>query len=476
MLLSRPPWTVFARHASRAAGAAAYKSYATMTTPFNIHVEAKDAGLMGLKLGTEEAAKVTELLQTDLEKHHVFFNAAGYHDHLTHHLLTLYGTGASARDLQKAFDANKSYQLKAMKPRQDLVQEMEKDWDSAKDSVGKGRQYATFLNFFQNEIGRIGYKQVLLEYLFKDDERGRDLQSRLFGGLLHPLIQLSYGLEWEQPAIIASAMAQISVHSNGLYQYLTQCQSASASRPPDAAPVGSVCDFYTDITKNDKLMASARAEDTENPYYGILCNALDDMVELASRVRVKPDELDEKTAEMLHVSAYVCAAAAFHPPHVPKFDFFMIHQLTAAPFFLTLNKQSWIPTPTKVHLLESKIRMDMLQYLARGCPRLRPESLFAYTPADASQLVSKPEDLLPRIHAIVDDGHTVKVARAMMLAQRVSQPYKDRPWILVKDDDAWLSMLYLLVDANECWDVKWVRGAGFEQAWQGIPKQENHRL
>jgi hypothetical protein len=226
--------------------------------------------------------------------------------------------------LQKAFDANKTYQLKAMKPRQDLVQEMKKDWDSAKDSVGKGRQYATFLNFFQNEIERVGYKEVLLEYLFKDDERGRDLQSRLFGGLLHPLIQLSYGLEWEQPAIIASAMAQISVHSNGLYEYLTRCQSAAASQPSDAAPVGSVCDFYTEITKNDKLMASARAEDTENPYYGILCNALDDMVGLASRVHVKPEELEEKTAEMLHVSAYVAAAAAFHPPHVPKFDFFLM--------------------------------------------------------------------------------------------------------------------------------------------------------
>ena len=38
-----------------------------MATPFKIDVEAKDAGLLGFKLGTKEAAKVTELLQTDLE-------------------------------------------------------------------------------------------------------------------------------------------------------------------------------------------------------------------------------------------------------------------------------------------------------------------------------------------------------------------------------------------------------------------------
>lgn len=45
----------------------ASRTYAAMATPFRIDVEAKDSGLLGLKLGNEEAAKVTELLQKDLE-------------------------------------------------------------------------------------------------------------------------------------------------------------------------------------------------------------------------------------------------------------------------------------------------------------------------------------------------------------------------------------------------------------------------
>lgn len=147
------------------------------------------------------------------------------------------------------------------------------------------------------------------------------------------------------------------------------------------------------------------------------------------------------------------------------------HHVTSAPFFLTLNKLPWIPTAVKVRLLESKIRMDLLQYVARGCPALHPDSLFDYMPKDASSLVARPEELLPRIHTIIDDGHTVKLSRALLLAQRVSQPYQDRPWIRIPDDDAWLRAQYLLLDGNEHWEVKWVRAGGFEEAWDEIPKE-----
>lgn len=38
-----------------------------MATPFKIEILPKDAGLLGMKLGSEEASKVSELLQRDLE-------------------------------------------------------------------------------------------------------------------------------------------------------------------------------------------------------------------------------------------------------------------------------------------------------------------------------------------------------------------------------------------------------------------------
>ncbi|KAM0435148.1 hypothetical protein ACHAPT_003238 [Fusarium lateritium] len=439
-----------------------------MATPFKIQILPKDTGLLGLKLGDEEASKVSELLQRDLEHHHVFFNASGFHDHIVHHVLTLYGTGASAKDMDIAYDANKGYQLKAMKPKEDIIDNLEHGsaWSTY---LGKGRNYAVFLRFFQDEIQRIGWQEVLKEYLFKNDERGRDLQSRLFGGLLHPLIQMLYAIEWEQPMLVASALAQTAVHGNNLHDFLTT--AAEKAKADDAPPkMKTILGLLDDINSSEKLRGSAHWDDSQPMVGGVLRRAKDDMATLASRVRVEEDELEERTAEMVHSAAYIAAGAAFHPPHTPKFDFFLMHHVTSTPFFLALNNKPWIPASTKAHLLEYKIRMDILTYASRGCPTLHGDLLRSYTPRDG-KLADKMEDLLPRIHQIVDDGHTVKLARALILAQRTSKPFENKEWVKIKGDEEWLKTLHLLVDANEnAGDTMWVRGAGFDQAWDGIPK------
>ena len=69
-----------------------------MATPFKIQVQPQNSGLLELKQGQNEASKVTDLLQKDLEvfnslqsvylranviqNHHVFFNESGFHDHV----------------------------------------------------------------------------------------------------------------------------------------------------------------------------------------------------------------------------------------------------------------------------------------------------------------------------------------------------------------------------------------------------------
>lgn len=139
-------------------------------------------------------------------------------------------------------------------------------------------------------------------------------------------------------------------------------------------------------------------------------------------------------------------------------------------------KQSWVPASIKTKFLEYKIRMDLVEYIARGCVPLKPELLRDYTPKDAPKLVDQSEDLFPRFHRIPDDGHAVKLARALVLIQRASEPYQDREWIRMKKQDDWLKAAYVLLDGNENAETRWVRAAGFHQAWDEIPKVDEVKL
>ncbi|KAM4056057.1 oxidoreductase AflY [Hirsutella rhossiliensis] len=448
-----------------------------MATPYQIRVSPRDTGLLAVEQDEAAAAKVSELLQKDLESHHVFFNDEGFHNHISHHLLTLYGTGASPAALQEAYDANTAYQLKAHEPTRGLavVDELEADWPAhAPRYLGQDQHYADFLRYFQRRMerseGRGGWEAVVKDHLLADTPAALDMRGRLYAGFLHPLIQLMYGIEWHQPAMVAEGLAQAAVHEARIGDFMAKVDDAAAASPPPAQqrPLAEMLEKMR--SEHPKLAASARWEDPNRIYDGVLARAEPEAVALLAGIRVRPDDdLAERTAEMVHCAAYVAAAAACNPPYEPKFDFFLIHHLTSAPFFLTLNKLDWVPTASKARLLEWKLRMDVLQYLARGCPPLRREAL--QTPGPDSHDKAGGSHLVPRFHRVVDDGHTIKVVRALLLAQRESQAWPGRPWIRIADDDAWRRVMHLLLASVEGKPAQlWVRSAGFDEAWKDIPK------
>lgn len=76
-------------------------------------------------------------------------------------------------------------------------------WDHAQSYLGKGKYYPDFLTYFQREVDTKGWEAVMAEYLFAGTEAADDLLVRLYAGFLHPLIQMMYGMEWRQPAIVS---------------------------------------------------------------------------------------------------------------------------------------------------------------------------------------------------------------------------------------------------------------------------------
>ncbi|RDA85077.1 hypothetical protein CP532_3126 [Ophiocordyceps camponoti-leonardi (nom. inval.)] len=445
-------------------------SSVAMATPYRFSVSPTDTGLLKVKQDDAAATRVSELLQDDLETHHVFFNDEGFHNHIAHQLLTLYGTGSSAEALTKAYDQNKAYQLPARKGDVSIADSLSRDWEKeAPKYLGKGDNYADFLLYFQREIEKQGWLAVVERHLFGDSPSCLDFLGRLCAGFYHPLIQLMYGIEWEQPALVAEGLAQAAVHDARITELMREVDEYISSSSGEVKLTDSLPDLLESLReKHPKLATSAHWEDPNRIFDGVLKRARPEAVALLAGIQVRDGDLEERTAEMLHASAYVVAAAAWNPPYVPKFDFFLLHNLTAAPFFLTLNKLPTIPTSSKARLLTWKTRMDVIGYLSRGLPPLRMDQDTLSVPND----VTHSRDLVPRFQNIVDDGHVIKVVRSLLLAEEASAPYGDKAWVRLRERRDWVRALNRLLVGSEGakLDQIWVRSAGFPEAWKNLPK------
>lgn len=243
--------------------------------------------------------------------------------------------------MQNAYRQDASYQLRAQKPRPKVLDALRNDWNAnARDYLGKGKHYAEFLQFFQEKIEANGWQATVQEHLFSDNPVSKDVFARLFAGefasynvpsglltsvvigLYHPMIQLMYGLEWQQPAIIAQGLAQASVHLDRLTSFFTKAEQMSQASP-SASSTFSLPELLERARTSGKLSRSAKWND-DKPLNGVLARAEEEALDLVSQVKINPGDLEEKTVEMMHTAAYVAAAAAFHEPYIPRMDFFLM--------------------------------------------------------------------------------------------------------------------------------------------------------
>ncbi|KAL2670711.1 hypothetical protein Neosp_014510 [[Neocosmospora] mangrovei] len=405
-----------------------------MATPYRIHITPANTGLWNIEQSEEAAQTTTETLQKDLE--------------MPHHLLALYGTGASVADIQKAYDLRHPLQRPVVSQHQDAAKDLITHWDHASKYLGKEEYYPDFLAYLQRAIEREGYESVVKSHLLKGDDSANDLLLRLHAGVVHPLIQLMYGLEWKQPAIVAQALAQTCVHNvEGLDQLLLASEQ-KANATPRSTKMPSLLSMYEKVNADSHLAGSVRIEDKSKIEDGIIQRAKEPMLAILEQVHVGPEELDERTAEMFHAMILVASSAAIHPPHHVKYDFFLM--------------RPWLSIADKVRLLEWKIRLDLVQYVARGCPAVSLEGIESYVPKQPSE---------GSLYDFGDDGHAIKQARATAICHELMEEYKDKSWAVLKDESIWKKIQHMVVDAVEGPGVLYVRSTGFDEAWKGVPGQ-----
>ena len=113
--------------------------------------------------------------------------------------------------------------------------------------------------------------------------------------------------------------------------------------------------------------------------------------------------------------------------------------------------------------------MDITMYASRRSPKIRLDEIRNYKPKQPSGW----DGIQDRVCTFYDDGHASKLIRALANGQAVCEEYEGKEEFRIKHDD-WLQMGHMAIDSVENTErfsnvSHWVRSAGFEEAWEGIP-------
>jgi hypothetical protein len=294
------------------------------------------------------------------------------------------------------------------------------------------------------------------------------------------LIHLGFGIEFKQPAIIAEALAQACVHVNWTGKFLLATEKAAKSH---SAPSNKTIPELLDEIRADKKLSTAADWDDNNKIRdGIIVRAPDEMIKYATQWTVTPENLEQKTVEMINSAIYFTATAQ-HPPKqvlpVPashlksrwltenqvKIDFYYMHCANSSIFFPTFNAQSWLSTASKVRLLQFKGYIDLTMYASRRSPALLLEEITNYVPAKLEAGEAEWKGIFQRLFEYQDDGHAIKLGRAVANGEQVSKEYEDEKWAKIKGF-MWEKVGNMVIDSVEDTGVRWARSVGFEEAWK----------
>lgn len=438
-----------------------------MATAALVELSPATAGVYHVPSITAESAKTgSQLLQQNHDRNHIYYNRSGFHNHIAHHLLTIFALGATPQQIQHAFDYNNDSQRPQYPVNTQNVQSMA-DKERFKEFLGKEQYFHDYEIYFRKEIEAKGHQAVLNEHLFARDDHAVRLLTRMYAGFYHPIIHLGFGVEFEQPAIIVEALAQAAIHDGWVADFLLGAEQLAKDT---TTPSKSMVQLLKDCRANEKIKNSPHWDDPNKIRDGIFVRAKDEMTELASQWRVPPGELEMKTAEMINANAFFAGAAQM-PPKQVKFDFFYMHCVNCSIFFDAFRQQKWLSDENKCRLLEWKGRMDLALYVSRGSPELRPMEIAEYEPKQRNDGWT---EIFKRVDEIEDDGHASKLVRALAHGEQFCEKFESQH----RDDfpiqgNMWLKLGHMAIDSveGEHPEGSWIRNCGFPRAWEKVPER-----
>ncbi|KAJ3061723.1 hypothetical protein HK102_009012, partial [Quaeritorhiza haematococci] len=339
-----------------------------------------------------------------------------FHNHLVHHILTADALGAIPARLDEI--ATRTNYLNPIP----VLQVVEIDEENWREFVGKGPEsavtharpqfYRNFLDFFEREISHLGIPETVLRYAFDPA-----LMPCLPAGAVHPLIHLGFGVEFEEPMVVAEALAQACSHEPAFTEVLRYRSQLSKDPttlpthshldpPPDShfrqttstivaedtsdqtGKLGDLPDLkdhpilliLEEIRRDKRIDGIVRFED-ENKIGTVLCEAAREVAEYSLRWNVEenPTNIATRLQELYQAATLLYAATSVRPTHTsdrPKLDFFLMHVLTSIHALRQILPH--LPPHYARTLLTLHFSCMLAYYISRGRPSLHIETMMEY--------------------------------------------------------------------------------------------------
>lgn len=225
------------------------------------------------------------------------------------------------------------------------------------------------------------------------------------------MTHLGYGLEFQQPSVVAEALASACVHDNWPKNVLLPTEEYVRSNV--GTPTKPLLQALESLRGDPVIASGVKASDPFNKIRdGLLKRVPEDhLVPCLSQFQVKPEaqDLQRKLVEMMQTCAYMTGAAQ-QPGKFEAIDYVLLHSVTLSIHYAAILALDWLPDHDKARLLEAKGRMDALTYAGCGSPRLHPERIRNYVPKYPDH--GWPE-LFQRAITYHDEGHVAKLIRGL---------------------------------------------------------------
>ncbi|KAI0061597.1 hypothetical protein BV25DRAFT_1805308 [Artomyces pyxidatus] len=405
----------------------------------------------------DSKALVESLLEKDREAAHCLYGP-GYHNHLSHHLLTAYDLGASSALLQAIYDKENTAlsSVFAADVKRNVVerQEVKIQEDNWKEYLGQDKYYANLLIFFSEKVQEIGGHAAFEQYVYSRTADGAFMVERLVAGALHPWIQMGFAIEFGSDAMVAQALAQTAIHTPLNPELFAWNLASESNSPADL--------LHANSSSLLDVLQETYASPTMKPVMPYDPNALigqrgKDMLTPARIVEIRrltalwgcsaaaltPAATAEKARDLIFVATLLFAGTGKRG-RAPRLDFFLMHVLTSA-LFVPHLLDALRSDEAKARLLNSYLVSLLVIVMIRGRPRIDAGLLMSYTatpvppsqrsPAKASTTSTSAAfgtptgpgyantwvGLLPHILPACD-AHTLKAFRTLYVAaQRYGQ-------------------------------------------------------